>query len=286
MIVSEENIAKELRRLAEQARPVDPIALAAKAGAGARRKRRFTWSMAGLAAAAVGAAAVTVVSVLPFPVDQGSVATRTVRLPDNTPEQLRKVRECMPKGGPVHSMDGNRRIPEHGDVSDFRLLVEVSDRYGSTALVGSTAGFVLCTPAARPELADNAVFAYWGSRPPGDLAGFAGSLQVDAYTVTAGTQVEGEQVPDRFRVVAGRVADDVRRVEVDWGTGERTDAQVANGFFVARTVAESEPDPEGAVDAFDRPLRKLRTPPVTVTAYDADGQVVGRQANISYRPIS
>jgi hypothetical protein len=154
--------------MAEQARPVDPIAVAAKAAAGARRRRRLTWSAAGLVAAAVGAAAVvTVVSGLPFP---------------------------------------------------------------------------------------------------------AGSLRVDAYTVTPGTQAEGGQSPDRFRVVAGRVADDVRRVEVDWATGERTDAQVANGFFVARVVAEPEPDPEGGVDAFDRPLRKLRTPPVTVTAYDADGR--------------
>ncbi|MGW2214693.1 hypothetical protein ACWCSD_06895 [Nonomuraea sp. NPDC001684] len=48
----------------------------------------------------------------------------------------------------MHNMDGSRRLPEQGAVEDFRLLADFRDRWGTTALVGSRAGFVLCTPAS------------------------------------------------------------------------------------------------------------------------------------------
>lgn len=181
MTVNEQKITEELRLMAGGSRPVDALAYASRAAAGASRRRRLSWSLAGLAVAAASVAGVFVVgSSSGFP-EGRNIAAKVAGLPRNTPEQLRAVRECMPTGGPVHNMDGNRRIPEHGRAEDFRVLVEYRDRGGSTALVGSTAGFVLCTPTTQKEFAGRAVFTYWGYNPPGDLTGFSGDLNVDAY---------------------------------------------------------------------------------------------------------
>ena len=45
-------------------------------------------------------------------------------LPRNTVAQFAKVEDCMPKGGPVHSMDGDRRLTQYGGVKDYRWLVD------------------------------------------------------------------------------------------------------------------------------------------------------------------
>ncbi|WP_203873825.1 hypothetical protein [Planobispora takensis] len=155
-------------------------------------------------------------------------------LPGNTPEQLRLVRECMPRGGPVHSMDGDWRIAEHGAAEGFRVLAEYRDEGGSTAPVGSEAGFVLCTPTDQKDMAERAVFTHWGFKPSGNLAGLSGDLQPDAYTGHTHSYTVGEQrlqKDDVYRVVAGRAGDAVRRVEVDWVGGRRTSARIANGFL-------------------------------------------------------
>src|SRR5262249_9435676 len=146
-------------------------------------------------------------------------------------EQLQFVGACMPQGGPVHSMDGNLRIPEQGSAKAFRLLVEYRDQAGSSALVGSQAGFVLCTPATQKDFAEHAVFTYWGFKPPGDSTDFSGPLQVDAYTAQTDSHAVGperSQQDDVYRIVAGRVTADVKRVEIDWADGRRADAQMAN----------------------------------------------------------
>ncbi|MER5424041.1 hypothetical protein [Streptosporangium roseum] len=281
MTVNEQKIADELRRIAGEAQPVDALAYASRAATGSSRRRRLSWSLAGLAVAAASVAGVLVV--IPSAGGQDTAA-KIIELPQNTPEQLRAVRECMPMGGPVHGMDGKQRIPEHGRAEDFRVLVEYRDAVGSTALVGSTAGFVFCTPQKYEAFAERAVFTYWGYKPPGDLAaGLSGSLTVDAYEVQTDSHGmrDDDQSGGSYRVMAGRVASGVRRVEIDWAGGQRTDAQVANGFFVGRVLGTTAPSPEGGVDASGKPT-VLDNPPVTVTAYDAMGQVVEQEKDITF----
>ncbi|WP_326819802.1 hypothetical protein [Streptosporangium sp. NBC_01756] len=282
MTVNEQKIADELRLIAGEAQPVNALAYASRAATGASRRRRLSLSLAGLAVAA--ASVVGVLVVIPSTGGQ-NIAAQVAGLPQNTPEQLRAVRECMPMGGPVHDMDGKQRIPEHGKTEDFRVLVEYRDAVGSTALVGSTAGFVFCTPQKYEAFAERAVFTYWGYQPPGDLAaGLSGSLTVDAYedqTDSHGMR-DDDQSGGSYRVVAGRVAPGVRRVEIDWADGRRTDAQVANGFFVGRVLGKSVSDPEGGVDASGEPMTILDTPSVTVTAYDETDQVVRQEKDVTY----
>ncbi|MEV4061614.1 hypothetical protein [Nonomuraea dietziae] len=157
-------------------------------------------------------------------------------LPHNTPEQLQAVSDCMPVGGPSVNTNPNWRDPAHGTVADFRMLAEYRDKNGSTALVGSAKGFVLCTPSK--ETPDPPVFTYWGNKAPGNLAGFSGKLSVDVYAVHYWSG-QGKSHDNYVRVVAGRVASDVRRVTIDWSSGRRTDAVVTGGFFIARTPAKT-----------------------------------------------
>ncbi|QYC44830.1 hypothetical protein Nocox_36380 [Nonomuraea coxensis DSM 45129] len=288
MTLDEQRISAELRRMADEARPVDPLVHARRARAGSTRRRRLSLSVAGLAAAASVITAVTVVTGVTGGGPGQVTAAEVDRLPDNTPEQARAVRACMPQGGPVHSMDGRRRIPEHGSVEDFRMLVEYRDEDGSTALVGSRSGFVLCTPSTREDLAERAVFTYWGFEAPGNMRGFPGALQVDAYTVQSDYDEEGPapaMTTRTYRVVAGRVGADVRRVEIDWADGRRTDARVADGFFIARALGKSVPRPGGGKDAVGRPITVLDTPPVTVTAYGARNQVLEQVKDEAFGPL-
>ncbi|MGN9841060.1 hypothetical protein ACTMTI_23335 [Nonomuraea sp. H19] len=288
MTIDEERISKELRLMADEARPVDALAYARQARTGSLRRRRLSWSLAGLAGLAAAASVIAAVIVVPSGGPGPDAAAEVAGLPDNTPEQLQAVRECMPNGGPVHSMDGNRRLPEHGAVKDFRLLVEYRDKGGSTALVGSHSGFVLCTPTTQKDFAERAVFTYWGFKAPGDLAGFPGDFQVDAYTSHMHSYAVGPnriQKDDVYRIVVGRVAAGVRRVEIDWADGRRTDARMANGFFIARVPGRSVPHPEGGEDAAGEPITILDSPPVTVTAYGQQGQVVGQEKDVAFGPL-
>ncbi|MGW4961308.1 hypothetical protein ACWEPL_29140 [Nonomuraea sp. NPDC004186] len=280
MTIDEQRIAAEFRRMAAEARPVDALAHARRARTGALRRRRAAWSLAGLAAAASLVTAVIVV--LPSGDSGPDTAAEVARLPENTPEQLQVVRECMPNGGPVHNMDGNLRLPEQGSVEDFRVLAEYRDKKGMTALVGSLAGFVLCTPTTQKDMAERAVFTYWGFKPPGDLTGFQGDLQVDAYTSHTHSYATGPQRiqhDDMYRVVVGRVTSGVRRVEIDWADGRRTDARLAGGFFIARVPGKLARDPE------DGSMTLLDSPPVTVTAYGSQDQVLGRQKDVKFGPL-
>ncbi|AQZ67450.1 unnamed protein product [[Actinomadura] parvosata subsp. kistnae] len=279
MTIDERRIAEELRTMAGEAAPVDPVLYVTRTLA---RRRRRAWSVAGFAGLAAAAAVVTAV-IVPLPDGLGpGTAAGVATLPANTPEQARFVRECMPKGGPVHNMDGNRRIAEHGRADDFRVLVEYRDEGGSTALVGSDAGFVLCTPTEQRDMAERPVFTYWGFEPPGDLAGFSGDLQVDAYTSHTHSYTVGAQRIQRddvYRVVTGRVSDAVRRVEVDWADGRRTAARIANGFFIVRVIGRPvrEPGEEEAT--------VLDSPPVTVTAYGDGGQVLRQEKDVAFGPL-
>lgn len=285
MTIDEQQISAELRLMADEARPIDALAYARQARIGSLRRRRRSWSVAGLAATASVIASVIVMT------SGGSgqvTAARVERLPDNTPQQLQAVRECMPKGGPVHNMDGNRRLSEYGTVKDFRLLVEYRDKGGSTALVGSLSGFVLCTPTTQKDFAELAVFTYWGFKAPGNMTSFSGALQVDAYTSHMHSYAVGPeriQKDDTYRVVAGRVQSDVRRVEIDWADGRRTDARVANGFFIARVPGRSVPDPAGGEDPLGKPFTILDSPPVTVTAYGPQGQILEQDKDVAFGPL-
>ncbi|GAA3469751.1 hypothetical protein GCM10018965_043040 [Nonomuraea roseola] len=75
-------------------------------------------------------------------------------------------------------------------------------------------------------------------KAPGNLAGFSGKFSVDVYAVHYWSG-QGESHDNYVRVVAGRVASDVRRVTIDWSSGRRTDAVVTGGFFIARTPAKT-----------------------------------------------
>ncbi|WP_226900342.1 SigE family RNA polymerase sigma factor [Nonomuraea phyllanthi] len=144
-------------------------------------------------------------------------------------------------------------------------------------LVGSAKGFVLCAPTK--ELPEPPVFTYWGNKVPGDVAGFPGKLSVDIYTTHYWYRENPPPHDNYVRIVAGRVALDVRRVTIAWSPGERTDAVVSNGFFIARTPAKT-------VSRKSRnsgePERFVDTPPVTVTAYDAAGRIAGRYESVRF----
>ncbi|MER6579482.1 hypothetical protein [Nonomuraea sp. NPDC001023] len=270
MNTDESRIAAELRLMADEARPVDALAWAGQARIAARRRRRASWSAAGLVAAASVIASVVAPSIVATPRGAGQVTGAEVdRLPYNSPEQARAVRACMPGGGPRSGVNGTRRLPEHGTAEDFRLLVEYRDQGGSTALVGSRKGFVLCTET------EPAIFTYWGFEAPGDLTGFPAALQVDAYTLHAQPERAGKE--DVYRVVAGRVKADVRRVEVGWADGRRAEARVAGGFFIARVLTGSIPG------ASARRVTTLKAPPATVTAYGARAEVLGQEKNVPFR---
>ncbi|MEV0614970.1 hypothetical protein AB0I81_16715 [Nonomuraea sp. NPDC050404] len=287
MTIDERRIAEELRLMADEAAPADPLALTARTFSRRRRRTLTAWSVAGLA----GLAAAAVVAPMLAPSHSGTpdTAAHLATLPANTPEQLGLVRECMPQGGPVHNMDGNRRIPEHGSADAFRVLAEYRDEGGVTALVGSDAGFVLCTPTNQPDMAERAVFTFWGFKAPGDRTAFSGDLQVDAYTSHAHSYTIGKQLTqkdDYYRVVVGRVSDAVRRVEVDWADGRRTEARIENGFFIVRILGKLVPDPEQqGEDAAGEPYKILHSPPVTVTAYGADGRVLRQEKDVAFGPL-
>ncbi|GAA3142374.1 hypothetical protein [Nonomuraea roseoviolacea] len=285
MTIDEQQISAELRLMAGEARPVDGLAHATRARNAAVRRRRASWSVAGLAAAA---SVITSVLVMTSGGSGQVAAARVEHLPANTPEQLRSVRECMPKGSPVHNMDGNRRMTQYGTVKDFRELVEYRDKGGSTALVGSLSGFVLCTPTTQKENQPRAVFTYWGFKAPGSLTGFPGPLQVDAYTSHDHSYTVGPdqaEKDDIYRIVVGRVTTDVRRVEIDWADGRRTDARLANGFFIARVPGKLIPDPDDGKDAVGEPPTLLDSPPVTVTAYGPGDQVLKRDKGVAFGPL-
>ena len=130
------------------------------------------------------------------------------------------------------------------------------------------------------------LFTYWGLKAPGNLAGFVQDLQVDAHTSHTYSYLAGKaQKMDVYRVVAGRVGDAVRRVEVDWADGRRTEARMANGFFIVRIIGKQTADPEGRKDALDRPLSVLVSPPVTVTAYGEDGRVLQTEKDVAFTPL-
>ncbi|WP_067125089.1 hypothetical protein [Microtetraspora malaysiensis] len=281
MDLDEQKIAQELHVMAREARPVDAHVYAARALARSAR-RRLSWSLAGLAVAA--ASVVGVVAVLPASGGQ-DIAASVHELPDNTREQVKLIRDCMPLGGPVHEMDGRKRILEHGKVDDFRVLAEYRDDVGSTAFVGSTAGFVLCTPQKYPDFADRAVFTYWGYAPPGDLeAGLTGALTVDAYEVQTDSHAmrDGDQSGGGYRVVAGRVASDVRRVEIDWADGRRTAAQVHDGFFLGRVPAAFVPASGDGGGSRAEPPTTVASPDVTVTAYGEAGRILGERRDVKF----
>ncbi|MEU4701034.1 hypothetical protein [Nonomuraea dietziae] len=282
MSVNEQRIAEELRLIADGAQPVDPAAYATLARAGASRRRRLSWSLAGLATATALVAGVLVVAPSR---GGGDIAAQVAELPRNTPEQMRLVRDCMPRGGPVHNMDPGLRVTEHGGREDFRVLVEYRDQKGSTALVGSTTGFVLCTPAEQKDMAQPPVFTYWGYRPPGNLSGLAGDLTVDAYDGHDHPYVVGpdrEQKNDNYLVIAGRVTPRVQRVEIVWKGGRRVDARVANGFFIGRMLTGLVPAPEGLGEGPLKPEQMVDTPSATVTAYDQAGRVIGQEKNVHF----
>lgn len=272
--VNERTIAEELRRMAGEALPVNASAYAARATARSAR-RRLSWSLAAIATLAAGLGFV-------FPLDGAQMTARVAEppareLPPNTPEQLGLVHVCMPAGGPSVNVNPNWRDPAHGTVQDFRVLAEYRDKNGFSALLGSAKGFVLCTPTAQSP--EPPVFTYWGNKAPGDLTGFPGKLSVDRYAVQYWYRKNPPPGDNYVRVVAGRVAPDVRRVTIGWSSGERTDAVVSNGFFIARTPAKiishksrNSGEPESHVD----------TPPVTVTAYDAAGRIVGRHEGVGF----
>ncbi|TMS00719.1 hypothetical protein [Nonomuraea basaltis] len=270
--VNERTIAEELRRMADEARPVDARAYAARATARPAHRRHLSWTLA--AAALVAGIAVAI------PLNGDQMTARVAgppprELPRNTPEQLKAVRDCMPAGGPSVNTNPNWRDPAHGTVTDFRVLAEYRDKNGFTALVGSTKGFVLCTPSK--ETPDPPVFTYWGNKAPGNLVGFSGKLSVDIYAVHYWSG-QGKSHDNYVNVIAGRVAPDVRRVTIGWSGGRRTDAVVSNGFFIVRTPTKSVPVKNG----LNGPQSAIDTPPATVTAYDAAGRIAGRHRNVRF----
>lgn len=286
MNLDERNIAEELLLLADRAQPVHPGSYIDRAVTSSARRRRASWSVAGLAVACLAGVVVVYPMTRDLPATgERDTAAEVIELPDNTPQQAQMVRDCMAEGGPVHNMDPSRRMPGQGGVDDFHVLAQYTDGEGSTALLGSTAGFAFCTPVKKGELGEPAVFTHWGNKAPGDLAaGLTGDLTVDAYVMqTDGRAIRDEQAKKGyFRVVAGRVTPEVRRVTIEWAPGRPAEAQVANGFFIGRIPATHRSDPRGRRDALGKLWRIADTPPVTVTAYDEAGAVAGQVRNVTF----
>ncbi|MFG1966404.1 hypothetical protein [Nonomuraea sp. NPDC049028] len=305
MTVDERAVTEALSRLADRARPVDPELLLSRA---LRRRARLKWPRWGLAlAAAACVVAIGVVALqareklaispaspptastqptadmVPTASSTRSTtdppATAYVRdipgLPRNTIAQFATVEDCMPKGSPVHNMDGDRRLPKYGTVKDYRWLVEAKDKLGVTRLVGSRKGFVLCTPAIRlVSYPTDPIFSYWGADPPGKLA-LRGALSVDAYSIQMQSEINpGLDRDPSFLVVAGRVAPAVTRVEVKWPDGRKMTANVRNGFYIGRSRVYA--DKKGSI----RPTALSK-----VTAYDSGGQALGELKNIRWGPL-
>ncbi|MGP3956099.1 hypothetical protein ACTWPT_08900 [Nonomuraea sp. 3N208] len=272
--VNEHTIAEELRRMAGEARPVDPHAYAARATTRSSNRRRLSWTLAAAATALVAGAVFVTLDGEQMTAKVANPPTH--QLPANTPRQIQAVRVCMPAGGPSVNVNPYWRDPAHGTSADFRVLAEYRDKNGYTALVGSTKGFVLCTPSA--ETPDPPVFTYWGNRAPGNLASATDPLIVDRYAVQYWWAPDPKHQDNYALVVAGRVGPSVRRVTIDWAVGKPTDAVVSNGFFIARTPAGtvSRKDQHGEMADY------VDTPRPTVTAYDAAGRVVATTPDVPF----
>ena len=212
-------------------------------------------------------------------------AARVQTLPPNTPEQLRLIRECMPQGGPVHNMDGGGGAsPRMGRPRTSGVLTEYRDQAGTTAMVGSDAGYVLCTPTRLKEMEEHPLFTYWGLKAPEMWfrGGSPGRCAHQSYVfVPGGKGSEDGRVPGRRR--AGRRC----RTAGGGRLGGRaaTEARMANGFFIVRIIGKQTADPEGRKDALDRPLSVLVSPPVTVTAYGEDGRVSQTEKDVAFTPL-
>ncbi|MEU7863417.1 hypothetical protein [Nonomuraea sp. NPDC049141] len=300
MPVDERSVAEALTRLADRARPVDPELLLTRV---LRRRTRLRWPRWGLAMAAaacvvaIGVVALRTHDQLATPPAASSPATSpastptasarstspapTAHVPDipglprNTIAQFATVEDCMPKGGPVHNMDGDRRLPRYGGVKDYRWLVEAKDKLGVTRLVGSRKGFVLCTPGIRlVSYPTDPIFSYWGEDPPGKLA-LRGALSVDAYDIETQSEINpGRDGDPSFLVVAGRVAPRVARVEAEWADGRKMTANVRNGFYIGRSRVYADKD------HFFRPAVLSK-----VTAYDSGGRALGELKNVKSHPM-
>ncbi|MEU4232147.1 hypothetical protein AB0F17_48310 [Nonomuraea sp. NPDC026600] len=301
MPVDERAVAEALTRLADRARPVDPELLMARV---LRRRTRLRWPRWGLAmVAAACVVAITVVALRTHdqlavspaspptastaPAVPTASASSTASppatgyvpdipgLPRNTIPQFATVEDCMPKGGPVHNMDGDRRLPKYGGVKDYRWLGEAKDKLGVTRLVGSRKGFVLCTPGIRlVSYPTDPIFSYWGQDPPGKLA-LRGALSVDAYSGEMQSEIDpGRDGDPYFLVVAGRAAPRATRVEVEWVDGRKMTVNVRNGFYVGRT--RMYPNQKNGY----RPVLLSK-----VTAYDSGGQALGEVKRIAWRPM-
>ena len=305
MPVDERAVTEALTRLADQARPVDSELLMARVLRRRTRLRRPRWGLALAAAACVVAitvvalrahdqlatppAASPAVSTPPTSPATGPTASATRSmvppptayvpdipgLPRNTIPQFATVEDCMPKGGPVHNMDGDRRLPKYGGVKDYRWLVEAKDKLGVTRLVGSRKGFVLCTPGIRlVSYPTDPIFSYWGEDPPGKLA-LRGALSVDAYSIETQSEINpGRDGDPSFLVVAGRIAPRVTRVEVAWADGRKMTADVRNGFYIGRSRVY--PNKDHSI----RPVVLSK-----VTAYDSGGRELGELKNIAWRSM-
>ncbi|MEU7740423.1 hypothetical protein [Nonomuraea sp. NPDC049158] len=303
MTVDERAVTEALTRLADRARPVDPELLLSRALRRRARLKRPRWGLALAAAACVVAIGVVALraheqlAVSPASSPTASTeptastkstarATRSATappatvyvrdipgLPRNTIAQFATVEDCMPKGSPVHSMDGERLLPQYGTIKDYRWLVEAKDKLGVTRLVGSRKGFVLCTPAIRlVSYPTDPIFSYWGGDPPGKLA-LRGALSVDVYSVEMQSEINpGRDGDPSFLVVAGRVAPQATGVEVEWADGRKMTANVRNGFYIGRSRVYA--DKKGSI----RPV-----PLSKVTAYDSGGQALGELKNVKWR---
>ncbi|HUR06263.1 MAG TPA: hypothetical protein VM347_27195 [Nonomuraea sp.] len=303
MPVDERAVAEALTRLADQARPVEPELLMARVLRRRTRLRRPRWGLAMAAAACVVAIGLVALrahdqlaiapttsptaSPAASPVSTPTASARSTSpppdayvpdipgLPRNTIAQFAKVEDCMPKGGPVLTMDGDRRLPRYGGVKDYRWLVEAKDKLGVTRLVGSRKGFVLCTPGIRlVSYPTDPIFSYWGEDPPGKPA-LRGALSVDAYDIETQSEIDpGRDGDPSFLVVAGRVAPRVTRVEAKWADGRKMTANVRNGFYIGRT--RMYPNEKNGY----RPVLLSK-----VTAYDSGGQALGTVKNRSWHPL-
>lgn len=264
--MTDEMLKDALERIADRAEPVDGMAERALKGA---RRRRTVRVSGGVSAVAVATAAAVAIPLAGPSGDTSTLAGPRDGMTSNTPDERALARSCLRNGPAAGHMGQNR--PDLGKAPEFWLLAGVRENGRHLALVGNTKGFVLCSGSDATGNADLPTLHRWAKT-------FDGAFSVDAIGHLQAAAPKGVRDDGLGLVfaVAGRVKPQVSRVKVTW-TGKRTVwAAVDDGHYIAGTPGRQVPDKGASGPMSDGAMKDEDRKVTSVTAYAADGKVVGQ----------